>query len=344
MFSDIDVCCISESATLLEAMRVIDRGAAGIALVIDADRRLLGILTDGDIRRAIISGAALDSGLGTYIQKEYLCVTAEAGRAEVLDLMQSRLIDQVPVLDAEKRLVGLHLLHGLIGSKERVNWAVIMAGGKGTRLRPITEHLPKPMVKVAGKPILERLILHLVGYGIRRVFLSINYLGHVVEDYFGDGSKWGCSIEYLREEEPLGTGGALSLLPETPSTATVVMNGDLLVQTDIQALLEIHGQGSNFLTMGVKSYQHQVEFGCVNLADDGVITRLEEKPLLERYINAGIYVLSPEAVAMVPSRAYSITELFQHGMENGKRCGSYYVQTEWQDIGRPSHLAQARGL
>jgi len=191
--------CISEQLTLADALRSIDQGGAGIALVIGDGGRLAGTFTDGDLRRALIRGATLDAELAAYMQRKFTFVRPEAGRAEVLDLMQARLIRQIPIVDAAGMPVGLHLLHEVIGATPRVNWAVIMAGGQGTRLRPITEHVPKPMVTVAGRPILERLVLHLVGFGVRKIYLSVNYLAHIIESHFGDGSHFGCSIEYLRE-------------------------------------------------------------------------------------------------------------------------------------------------
>ena len=140
-------------------------------------------------------------------------------RAEVLDIMQARRFEQVPIVDEQGKVIGLHLLHDILGNIARPNWAVVMAGGKGMRLRPLTEKLPKPMIRVAGRPLLERIILHLVSYGIRRIFLSVNHLAPVIEDYFEDGSKYGTKIEYLREDHPLGSGGAISLLPEIPEQA-----------------------------------------------------------------------------------------------------------------------------
>ena len=183
-------CCIRETASLFEAMRTINEGAVGIALVHDDRHHLIGVLADGDIRRALLQGATLQSSALSFVNRHFSAVGPEEGRVHVLDLMQARHISQVPIVDAEQRLIGLHLLRDILGSAPRPNWAVIMAGGKGTRLRPITENLPKPMIKVAGRPILERLVLHLVGYGIKQIFLSVNYLGNMIEEHFQDGSKF----------------------------------------------------------------------------------------------------------------------------------------------------------
>jgi NDP-sugar pyrophosphorylase family protein len=218
-----------------------------------------------------------------------------------------------------------------------------MAGGKGTRLQPLTENIPKPMIKVAGRPILERIILHLVSYGIRRVFLSVNHLAQVIEDYFEDGSKYGTKIEYLREEDPLGSGGAISLLPEIPEHPLLVMNGDLIVDTNIGDMIEFHRKNDFYATMGVYSYFHQVPFGCVEIKNDR-LERLEEKPILEKMVNAGIYILSPRAVSSIPKNTYfPITSLFEDALKNNLTCGIFHVEKEWHDIGSPHQLRQARG-
>jgi len=334
-------CMVRSDARIIDAMQALEASAVGIALVVDKERRLIGTITDGDIRRALLKGAALQSLLGPHVHRDFTAVSPQAGRAEVLDLMQARFLNQVPVVDASGRLVGLHLLREVLGAVERPNWAVIMAGGMGTRLRPLTEHLPKPMIKVAGRPILERLLLHVVGYGIRRIFISTNYLGQMVEDHFGNGNRFGCSIEYLREEEPLGTGGALSLLREVPQHPLLVMNGDLVTQLDLGALLAFHEQGRYLATMGVRRYCHQVPFGCVEI-EEGRVVQLEEKPMLERAINAGVYVFSPAALERVPKRQFPITELFADCLERGERVGAFEIQEDWLDVGQREQLRQAQ--
>jgi hypothetical protein len=246
---------VADDATVLDALRAINAGGHGIAFVTNSGGGVVGTLTDGDLRRAIIGGASLDSRcLRKTVRRAFSFVTLRASRAEVLDTMRARGINQVPVLDRAGRLVGLHLLQDLIGARQRSNWAVIMAGGKGERLRPLTLRVPKPMILVAGRPILERLVLHLVGSGIRRIFISVNYLAHVIERHFGDGHGFGCQIEYLREAKPLGTGGPLSLLPARPRDPLVLLNGDLVTQADIGAMLEFHRQGRYAVTVGTRSH------------------------------------------------------------------------------------------
>jgi dTDP-glucose pyrophosphorylase/predicted transcriptional regulator len=334
-------CEVPLTARMVEAMQSLERSGAEIALIMEG-ARIVGVMTDGDIRRALLKGAQLETPLKDFVQRSFTSVGPGAGRAEVLDLMQARTLNQIPIVDRDGRLLGLHLLHQLVGRSPRPNWAVIMAGGQGTRLRPVTEHLPKPMVCVAGRPILERLVLHLVGHGIRRVFLAVNYLGHMVEKHFGDGQQFGCRIDYLREQEPLGTGGALSLLPENPGEALLVLNGDLVTQFDVGRLLDFHAQGDFVATLGISGYAHTVPFGCVETASNR-ITRFEEKPVMTRQVNAGIYVLNPALVARVPvGKAFPVTNLFEEALERGEALGAYQIEDDWIDVGQREQLQRAR--
>ena len=332
MSSHLDACRLHASGTLVEAMQSLEKSGIEIALIVDDHDRLVGTLTDGDIRRALLKGASLQSALAPHLQKHFTAVAPKTGRAEVLDLMQSRTISQIPILDADGRLVGVHLLHEVLGAIERPNWAVVMAGGQGTRLRPLTETIPKPIV------------LHLVSFGIRRVFLSINYLGNVIEDHFGDGARFGCRIEYVREERPLGTGGALAELPATPTTPLVVMNGDLITQADLGAMLEYHAAGGQRATLAVRRYVHTVPFGCVDLDGERVV-RMEEKPSLSVLANAGIYVLDPHLLARIPrGQEFPLPGLLEQCLARGETVAAFEIEDDWIDVGQRDQLKQARGF
>jgi NDP-sugar pyrophosphorylase family protein len=277
------------------------------------------------------------------MQRNFVSVGPRAGRAEVIDLMQARFIQQIPVIDGDGRLAGLHLLRDVIGAPERANWAVIMAGGRGSRLAPLTDQVPKPMLRVAGRPILERIVLHLVGQGMRRIFLSINYLGHVIREHFGDGSRFGARIDYLAEDQPLGTGGALSLLPEPPKAPLLVMNGDIVTQADLGALLTFHESGTQVATVAVRKYFHTVPFGCVELDGDR-LTRLEEKPTMTRLVNAGIYVLAPQLVAaLARNTRTSLPDIVGDAMNQGQEVRAFEIDDDWIDVGQRDQLSQARG-
>ena len=340
---NLEAATVDVGGTIRDAMLALDRGSLDIALVLDAARRLVGLMTDGDVRRVLLRGGGVSDRVADHMQKQFTAVGPRAGRAEVIELMQARYIQQIPVVDEHGTLVGLHLLRDVIGAPTRPNWAVVMAGGRGTRLAPLTDQMPKPMLRVAGRPILERIVLHLVGQGIRRIFLAINYLGHMIRDHFGDGARLGARIEYLAEDQPLGTGGALSLLPEPPTQPVLVMNGDLVTQADVAALLSFHEAGTQIATVGVRKYFHTVPFGCVDLEGDRLV-RLDEKPTLTRLVNAGIYVLAPELVRALPQNvATSVPEILGAAMNRGELVRAFEIDDEWIDIGQREQLSQARG-
>jgi dTDP-glucose pyrophosphorylase len=332
---------VSPSDSLLNVLKIIDVGAEQIAIVLDEDGRLLGIVTDGDIRRALISGYSMDSPLDGFYTKEFKSVGVSYSREAALSLMAANRIEHLPIVDDEGRLHGLHLLSELVVIDEKPNWAVIMAGGRGSRLGALTDTIPKPMIKVAGRPILERIVLQLVGAGIRKIYLAVNYLSHLIEDHFGDGSDFGCQIEYLRETEPLGSGGALSLLPMEPKDPVIVMNGDLVTEFSLRGLLRTHERRNASITVGVRKYTHGVPFGCIS-EDGDLVTELREKPVLEELINTGIYAISPELIQRVPNEFYPITRLIEGALKKEEKVACFHID-EWIDVGQPHQLAQARG-
>jgi dTDP-glucose pyrophosphorylase len=333
---------VSAGASLRDAMLMLNTGIQ-IALVVDDLGRLVGTVTDGDVRRALLAGAAIDGPLAPHMQRRFTTVPPEAPRAEVLDLMRARSIQGIPIVDEQQRVVGLHLMREIVGTVERPNWAVVMAGGQGTRLRPLTAALPKPMVSVAGRPILERIVLHLVGFGIRRIFLAIHYLGHKVEEHFGDGARFGARVEYLREPVPLGSGGALSLLPQRPADPLLVMNGALVTQANVAALLDFHGREGVVASVGVRPYQHRVPFGAVE-TDGARVRAVEEKPVVTRLINAGLYVLQPELAGRVPSGSeFGMPSLIEDCLSRGEPVGAFPIEDDWIDVGQADQLRLARG-
>ncbi len=342
MGESFDACLVPVGGTIRDAMVALDRGARRIALAVDADGRLVGVVTDGDVRRALLGGARMDDPLEPVLSRSFVAVADGEDRAGVLELMGARHVGAIPVLDAAGRPVGLHLLDEALRSVVRPNWAVVMAGGQGVRLRPLTETVPKPMLRVAGRPILERIVLHLVGAGIERVYLAVGYLGEVIEEHFGDGARFGCRIEYLRETTPLGTAGALGLLPEPPTSPLIVMNGDLVTQADLGGLLDLHARGGFIATIGIRRYLHAVPFGCVERDGDRVLA-LEEKPAITRDVNTGIYALEPALVARVErERRIDMTELVEDALGRGEPVGAFGIEGDWIDVGQREQLSRAR--
>ena len=342
MTGRLDACRVAAGGTIRDAMVALDAGAAQIALATDDEGRLVGISTDGDIRRAILRGVGLDEPLAPALNRSFVSVGPGEGRAEVLELMRARRIDAIPVVDAERRPVGLHLLQAFLEPVERTNWAVVMAGGQGVRLRPLTDSIPKPMLRVAGRPILERIVLHLVGSGITTVFISVNYLGHMIEEHLGDGSRFGCTIAYLREDEPLGTAGALALLPTPPMEPFILMNGDLVTSADLGGLLRAHGEGGYAATIGVRRYLHSIPFGRID-RDGGLVRGIDEKPTIDLEISSGIYALSPTAVERVaPGQPMMVPELIRSLIDSGERVGTFEIEDDWIDVGQREQLTRAR--
>lgn len=334
---------ISHKATLLDAMWAIDSNSQEFVLAIDDEGRASGTITDGDIRRALLRTGRFDLPVIEFLKRDFVFVTPEKSRGNVLDIMRACDIRQIPVLNDEGRPEGFHFLRELIGNCEKAHHAVIMAGGKGTRLRPLTAHCPKPLLHVAGKPILEHLVLHLVGQGIRRIWISVNYLGYMIEEHFGDGAAFGCHIDYLREDQELGTAGALSLLPETPVDPLLVLNGDLITQVDVTALFDFHGRKRQAATMCARGYQYEVPFGVID-ANDCLLTAIREKPSCFFLVNAGIYVVEPELLSLVPAnQSFTMPELMEAAMAARLGVAVYDMPDDWLDVGRRSDFDRARG-
>ncbi|MEU0466431.1 nucleotidyltransferase family protein [Amycolatopsis sp. NPDC006131] len=339
---------ITRGARLRDALTVIDMHGVDNVPVVDDGDRLLGVITEQDLRRALLSGASLDDEVHPLCREPRVKVTPGSGRAEVVDLMQALGIHQVPIVDENGRVVGLHSDQKVIGVRRLPNWAVIMAGGKGTRLGALTKSTPKPMLPVAGRPILERILLHLVGSGVDRVFLSVNYMATVIEKHFGDGAQFGCTIDYLREDpdQPLGTGGSLGLIEDLgyePVDPVLVMNGDLITQFSVRAILEAHAQQSAVATVATAEYKHEVPFGVLEESDQRLV-QIIEKPTHRWPVNAGIYVFDPSLFSRIPKACdYPITKLIENCLNRGERVGLWDMASDWQDIGRPEELSLARG-
>lgn len=344
----LDDVLLTPERSLRECLSIIHKHGVENVFIVDADTRLLGVVTEREIRGVLVNGGGLDAPVRDLVRQPATIVTPTYSRADALDAMRMLQIRQIPVVDDEGHLVGVHNDRRVVRESSRANWAVIMAGGRGTRLAPFTDKIPKPMLQVAGRPILERLVLHLAGAGIERVFLSVNYLGHLIQDHFGDGSAFGCSIEYLWEDEdrPLGTGGPLGLLWDLgyrPTAPLVVMNGDLVTGFPVGELLEAHDAQEVLATIAVTEYQHQVPYGVLEI-DEHRLMRIVEKPIPTWPVSSGIYVIEPDLLPRVPhGELYPITDLFEDSLKRDEPVGLWPMKDPWQDVGLPSELARARG-
>lgn len=334
---------VRPDATLEQAINTLNQGGLRIAIVVDEARRLLGTVTDGDVRRALLSHRALDVPVS-----DVMCATpivAQQGwtREQVLSVLEASQVLQLPVVDDENRVVGLQTIHGLLDKKLLGNPVFLMAGGFGKRLYPLTKDCPKPLLRVGDKPILELILLDLIEAGFHRFFISTHYRPEMIREHFQDGRRWGVSIEYVHEEEPLGTGGALGLLPhDRIDLPVLMMNGDLLTRLDYRALMDFHNDHNSAATMCVREYQHQVPYGVVN--NNGMqVTEIVEKPVHKFFVNAGIYVLSPElARSIEPGQRVDMPELLQQTISEGQTVTSYPIHEYWLDIGRPEDFHRAQ--
>lgn len=332
---------IAPEVSIREAIRTIDAGALQIALVVDAENRLQGTVTDGDVRRGILREVSFDDSVCKIMNTNPVVARVQQGREKILALMKERSLHQIPVVDDEGRLAGLEVVEALLQSQHFPNQVVIMAGGLGTRLRPMTNDCPKPMLKVGGRPILETLLQNLKEQGFSRFYLAVNYMAALIKDYFGDGSAFGVEIKYLHEEKKLGTAGALSLLPEPPAEPLVVMNGDLLTKVNFQHLFDFHRQHKAVATMCVREYDFQVPYGVVKV-DQHRMLGIEEKPVHKFFVNAGIYVLNPQVICSIPQGSYcDMPAVFDRLAHEGHDSAAFPIREYWLDIGRLDDFERA---
>lgn len=328
-------------ATIEQAIRNLDQVAIKIVLVVNERNELEGTISDGDIRRGLLKGLDLNSPIAGVIHRNAFVVPPEMGREMVMQLMVANKIQQIPVVDEQHHVIGLHLWDEITTIPTRSNLMVIMAGGMGTRLRPHTENCPKPLLPVAGKPMLEHIIERAKLEGFSRFVLAIHYLGHMIEDRFGNGERLGVQIDYLREHSPLGTAGALGLLNPRPEAAFVVTNGDVMTDIHYGELLDFHLRHKAAATMAVRVHEWQHPFGVVQT--EGVeIVGFEEKPVVRTHINAGVYALDPDALNTLAADARcDMPALFERLQAKARRTVAYPMHEPWLDVGRPDDLSRA---
>ena len=333
---------VSPETPLIDTISKINASGLQVALVLTPDNHLLGVLTDGNIRRAILRGEDLQIPVSEVMNPRPTTMPASTSRAEMLSLMRRTTFHHLPLIDNVGRVVGLATLDELVGTNERSNWVVLMAGGLGTRLQPLTDECPKPLLMVNGKPILETILESFVEQGFKRIFLSVNFKAEMIRNHFGAGERWGIQIEYLHENTFLGTAGALSLLPEKPTAPVIVMNSDLLTRTNFDNLLQFHVTQGATATMVVREYDFQVPYGVVRL-DGTRIDAIEEKPVQKFFVNAGIYALSPEALDYLPAEIFfDMPTLFEHLIAADKITAAYPLREYWLDIGQLEEFKRAQ--
>lgn len=332
---------VSPGATIRDTLRVIDRSVTQVALVVDAEGRLAGTVTDGDVRRGLLRGLTLDHPIELVANVNPIVMHAGEDASTIQRIMHERSVNQIPLIDDDGRVVSLELLKEYLSTPRHDNFVVLMAGGLGTRLRPLTETCPKPLLQIGGKPLLEIILESFKTQGFRRFAFAVNYMADMIEDHFGDGSSWGVKISYLREPSRLGTAGALRLLPEAPDKPFIVMNGDLLTKVNFGHLLDYHTEFKARATICVREYDVKVPFGIVEVQENRLVA-LQEKPVQKFFVNAGIYVLEPEVIEHIPREIpYDMTTVFEDMAARGERPAVFPVREYWLDIGQIDDYQQA---
>lgn len=332
------------NANLQQVIASLNKTGLRIALVCDSDRKLLGVVTDGDIRRALLIGKNLDAPVLQIMQKKPLVVTGNINKSELLRLMSLNMIHQIPIINSENRLIGLHVLDNILTPKVHENSVFIMAGGFGKRMGNRTDKVPKPMLQIGGKPMLEHIIMRAVAEGFHKFVISIFYLPDTIRDYFGDGSRLNVEISYIHEKEPLGTAGALSLLSPRPELPFIVTNGDVISDIRLTEMLAYHSKNKAKATMAVRQHEWQNPFGVVH-TKGLMISSFEEKPIYRSYVNAGIYVLEPEALDfLVPQQKCDMPVLFERMQQDHQSTIVFPMHESWMDVGRPEDLFRANDV
>ncbi len=331
---------VTTDISIRDVLAIIDKSSKQIALVVKGNK-LLGTISDGDIRRALLKNTSLDDSIENVYNENPIVANINDSREEIINICSSKKIHQIPIVDNGGNLIGLEILDELISSERKENRVVLMVGGLGTRLRPLTEETPKPMLHVGGKPILQTIVEKFVSYGFVNITMCVGYKSQIIRDFFGDGHKYGANIDYIFEEKRMGTAGALSLLQKRPDKPFFVMNGDLLTNVNFEHLLEFHLSNKATATMCVREYDFQVPYGVVHV-DNGKILSIEEKPIHRFFVSAGIYMLEPECIDLLPNNDYyDMPTLFEELISIEKKTVSFPLREYWLDIGRLEEYERA---
>jgi len=333
--------CLPLQSKVSDAIKVLNSSAIKLVLVTDSMSRLIGTISDGDIRRGFLRNVTMDSSISEVICSNPVTVQPETTIVKVKNLMVMNKIQNIPIVSDDMKVVGIHNWHSLSFEYSKKNIMVIMAGGKGTRLLPATKSVPKPMIEIAGKPILEHIIDQAKLDGIHFFKIAIHHLGEKIEEYFGDGRNFGVEIEYLREKSPLGTAGALGMLDSSINEPILVTNGDVITKVRYGDIIDYHTSNESMATMAVQHYIWQNPYGVVEVS--GIeISGYQEKPHVRSLVNAGVYVLNPEVISDIPTaRVINMPEVFEKARNQGKRTLAYPIHESWMDVGRPEDLMQA---
>jgi len=333
---------LSQNATIRDAIKCIDEGAVGAAIVIDNYDKCLGFITDGDIRRGFLKGITTQDSIALIMNSHPTICQETDSKKVILSLMKRCKLNHIPVVNENNQVTSIEILNEFDNNQQLDNWVIIMAGGKGQRLAPLTHDCPKPLLKIGGKPVLEISLEKFIDQGFHQFFFSVNYQANKIKDYFEYGEQWHVNIQYLEESQPLGTAGSLSLLPFIPPQPFIIMNGDIMTQINFPQLLDFHDNQKSNVTVCVREYQHSIPYGVVKLNDQHLLA-LEEKPVESCFVNAGIYVLDPAMMSFIPpSQRFDMPDLIKSVMANNKLITAFPIREYWLDIGRMEDFKQAK--
>ncbi len=331
---------VTENQTLLETMRVIDKASLQFAVVVDGEQYLLGTVTDGDIRRGILRGEGLEVPISAIMNVNPISEKSGKKSSEYKQLMKKKKLKQLPIINEAGKLINI-LFIDRFETPTNKNQVVLMLGGLGTRLRPLTNDIPKPMLKVGNKPIVETIVDGFKQYGYTNFIFSVNYKKEVMQNYFQTGEAFDVTIDYIEEQKRMGTAGALSLLENRPTEPFFVMNGDLLTQVNFDQLMQFHIEHRAAATMCVREYEFQVPYGVIE-TDGTDLMSIKEKPVHRSFVNAGIYVLSPEVFDYIPADTYyDMPTLFERLIEHDKKTSVFPIHEYWVDIGKVDDFNRA---
>ena len=331
---------VKHNASIKFSIGVIDANAAQVALIINDDNKLAGIVTDGDIRRAILSNHILDDPVSEIMTKNPITLLSGATHSDALKVMRESVVHHIPVINDDRNLVDLFVLDDLLKKRNLPNPVVIMAGGKGERLGSLTKNCPKPMLELNGKPILEIILEKCIDAGFNNFYFSVNYLKEKIIDYFETGKKWGVNISYLEEKEPLGTCGSLTLLPNDLTDDILVLNGDVLTELEYDRLMIFHQKSCNSMTVCSRSHRVRIPF-AVMTSSGAKLEKFVEKPMYEFQVNAGVYILNPKLIEKIPSKFYNMTDLVDDLLDSKTVVGVFPIHENWKDIGNPIDFKEA---
>ncbi|WP_462109265.1 nucleotidyltransferase family protein [Campylobacter concisus] len=332
---------LSINSTIKDALQTINNGGLQIAIVVDENDSLVGTVTDGDIRRGLLNGLDLNSSVSLVVHKSPSIASVGDTKESILKIALAKKLHKIPLIDELGKLVGIEDIEDIIKPASKTNKVILMVGGLGTRLRPLTQDTPKPMLKVGNKPILQTIVEKFAEYGFVNITMCVNFNAGIIKDYFGDGKEFGVNIDYILEQKRMGTAGALSLLKERPNEPFFVMNGDLLTNVNFEHIFNYHTLNKATATMCVREYDYEVPYGVVKMNDNKIVD-ISEKPVQKFFVSAGIYMLSPEILDLIPKNEfYDMPTLFEKAISQGKNVISFPIHEYWIDIGRLEEYQKA---